>query len=725
MTTLATNATTNAMTSSATHLWALLIGVDCYMDNRLPDGGWYPSLQGCVRDISLVEAFLRSKRGVQPEHICKLTASNPSVPPNDRDPARKPTEAADRWPTYENMVAAFKSITAQAQTGDQVYIHYSGHGGRSSTAYPALKGAAAFDESLVPTDIGYSQARYLRDVEIAHLLASMVDKGLLVTVVLDSCHSGGATRGNTGAVRRGIDSIDTGQRRTDSLVASRAELEAGWRAAAGSARGLKPGSGWLLEPQGYTLLAACRAQESAFEFPFNGRESNGALTYWLLDTLEQQGTGLSYKVLHDRILAKIHGQFEAQTPQLQGEGARAVFGSDVIRPVYAVPVIQVDAAGERLRINAGQAHFIRQGAQFAIYPAGVADLSATELRMALAEVQQEPGATDTWATITRKLSPARIEPGAQAVLMNPGTVRLQRPVRLTLRDDLPAHIDQQAALQQVRQALQASNSGFAPLAGEDAAAVFQVAVTAQATFEIWDAAGTPIANLRPPLAITDPSSASRLVQRLIHLAKYRNVEELYNHDALSPLAGQLLVELAGKSAAYDRSDEPQPEPFDATDATPVLKAGEWLFVRIRNRLPRVADDPAANVLNVTVLDLESNWAIAQIHPSRPGAYFVPLDPEAELLLPLEATLAPGQDASTDVIKVFATLGTTNFRWLELPPLDVPITRSSASRGGPTSALDALLAAIVEQEPKTRTLTTAAYPSEQWVTAQTLVHVRRD
>ena len=55
----------------------------------------------------------------------------------------------------------------------------------------------------------------------------MVDKGLVVTIVLDSCHSGGATRGRIdeigqeilrGVGVRGISTVDTTARLTDSLV---------------------------------------------------------------------------------------------------------------------------------------------------------------------------------------------------------------------------------------------------------------------------------------------------------------------------------------------------------------------------------------------------------------------------------------------------------------------------------------------------------------------------
>lgn len=703
------------MKNQSKNRWALLIGIDCYMANQLPNGSWYPSLGGCVRDIAHVESFLRTRLGVKDACLLKLTASNPHWPPDDTDPARRPVEAPEHWPTYENMVRMFTQLTARAAPGDQVYIHYSGHGGRATTAFPLLKGGDAFDEALVPTDIGDSTARYLRDVELAYLLQAMVDKGLLVTVVFDSCHSGGATRGSAKAVCRGIGSPDTRPLDTQSLVAAHEQLEAVWRGPGAVARSLKPGSGWLIEPEGYVFLAACRAQESAFEYPFDGEERNGALTYWLLDSLRQLGPTLTYKVLHDRILAKIHAQFSTQTPQLQGEGARLVFGCERIEPAYGATVLEVDAAGGRVRINAGEAHFIRRGAQFAIYPHGTNDLTSSQARLALAELQEDPGATEAWVTITHRLQTADIGQGAQAVLIDPGIVHLRRPVALVLRDDLPGSIDQRAALQRVRDKIVERGSAFAPLAAESEAAAFQVAVNAGGEYEIWDPAGALLPNLRPALGIGDPAAPATLVERLIHLAKYRNVQELDNHDTLSPLAGQLTVELAGMAKTYSRADKPAPQPFPHPGTPPVLKPGEWVFVRIRNLLPPVSSDEQVNVLNVTVLGLDANWSISQLHPHGSGGYFVPLDPQSEILLPLQARLPPGCTAVTDIIKVLGTIGTTNFRWLELPVLDHPIARSM-HHGQKPGGLEALLAAIVDQEPHTRGLNTMAYASEEWVAA---------
>ena len=278
-------------------LHALLIGVDFYFPNMLPNGGYYPSLGGCVSDISRIENFLIKKVGLNSNNIIKLTASTIGK--------TEPPEPSDKWPTYSNIVRAFNQVT-ETVSGDQICIYYSGHGGRTNTVYPDLKRPDGVDETLVPTDIGNSEARYLRDIEIAHLLKKMVNKGLIVTMILDSCHSGSATRGKTGAATRGISEIDKTKRPTDSLVASYDELIKTWSQPNGDSktRNVESGSGWLPEPQGYVLLAACRANESAIEDNF-GDVRSGVLTHHFLESLAKQiGPGFTYKTLHDQVIVK-------------------------------------------------------------------------------------------------------------------------------------------------------------------------------------------------------------------------------------------------------------------------------------------------------------------------------------------------------------------------------------------------------------------------------------
>ncbi|MCG5060031.1 MAG: caspase family protein [Limnoraphis sp. WC205] len=234
-----------------------------------------------------VETYLKDTLNLTPEQIIKLTATASDDP-------TQPKEPPELLPTYANMVAKFKELTAKAQPQDQVYIHYSGHGGRAKTIFDNIKGSGGIDEALVPCDIGQEKSQYLRDIEFAKLLEEMVNKELVVTLVLDSCHSGGATREMSGDDRiRGEGFIDMTPRPTNSLVAPLEELAQNWQAATGNSRNMTVVNGLLPEPKGYTLIAACRDNEFAFEDVFEGTERNGALTYFLLKSWRKLGKDIS------------------------------------------------------------------------------------------------------------------------------------------------------------------------------------------------------------------------------------------------------------------------------------------------------------------------------------------------------------------------------------------------------------------------------------------------
>ncbi|MCC6457497.1 MAG: caspase family protein [Caldilineaceae bacterium] len=677
-------------------IYALLIGIDFYFGHTLPDGSFYPSLGGCVRDIRHVETYLTdpARLNLPHDHLLMLTSSD------NRGAA--PPEPAEQWPTYENIVAKFKELTAKAEPGDQLYIHYSGHGGRATTLYPDLKSETGVDEALVPLDIGSPQSRYLRDVELYYLIQEMMKKQLRVTVVFDCCHSGGSTRGRGGAVKRGISTVDTTVRPGESLVASPAELAAAWTGdPAGRTRGAKSASGWLLEPKGYTFFAACRASESSFEYPFNGRESNGALTYWMLDTLRQAGPNFTYKMVHDRILAKVHGQFEQQTPLLQGEGDLRVFGSERIPPHYAVPLLQVDSAGNRVRLNAGEAHGIDAGVQFAIFAHGTVDFSRDAERIALVEVTQV-NATDAWAKILERNDQVALEAGAQALLLHSANLRMQRHVALIVDDD--------TLRQQLETAIATQGKGFVTVA-TDNQSDFQVALTAARAFDVWDPAGTPIPNLRPAIGIDEPNAVDRLVQRLVHLAKYQSVRDLAPPD----LQGAQKLEV--KLAAVANSTA------NGTGGAPLFRPGDQVKMVIKNTQPAGAANDPRRILNITVLDLASDWSVTQIYPAE-SADFEPLDPEKTIELEFEAYLPDGSSESLDTLKVFATQATTTFRWLELPALDQPTTHDTQKRSLISDPLEQLLAAVTAEETTTRAIRLTSGPQiPSWTVAQVELQVK--
>ena len=96
-----------------------------------------------------------------------------------------------------------------------------------------------------------------------------------------------------------------------------------------------------------------------------------------------------------------------------------------------------------------------------------------------------------------------------------------------------------------------------------------------------------------------------------------------------------------------------------------FKEGIYLALRIQNN--------SSQVLNVTVLDLQPDWGITQAYPRSSDSYFMPIDPGKSEDIPLKVSLPQGYKEGRDVIKVFATVGPTNFRWLELPVLDQPMS----------------------------------------------------
>jgi Caspase domain len=709
-------------------LHAVLIGIDYYFPNTLPDGGTYPSLGGCVRDISHVEDFLIRNIGISNENIMKLTSSNYSV--TDR-----PSESPDKWPTYKNIVDVFNKVIKCARPGDQVYVHYSGHGGRVKTLIPKIKGEEGLDETLVPTDIGNTGTRYLRDIEIAQILRNMLEKKLIVTIVLDSCHSGGATRGRGGAAIRGTDIVDTMNRPHDSLVAAVDELSYTWQnflsvqsTATEATRSFRQTSGWLPEPKGYVLIAACRPSESAYEYAFEGGERNGALTYWLLKSLAYINKGLTYKTIYERLVAKIHSQFPLQTPMLEGDGNREVFGSDHIRSVYAVNVMKVDEENERVLLNVGQAHGVRKGVQFAIYPSGVLEFDLVGKRLAVVEIE-EKGSANSWAKITAKFNKGiAIEPGGQAVLIDLTNIHLRRTVRIVVVNQnnmtSPATDNKhEEALDKVKNIIESEEGkGFLELATENTdKADYQIAVNEKGQYEIWDPAGMVIPNLSPHLRIAEHNSASSLIKRLVHLTKYSNVQQLDNLDTASPLSQKLIVELFGVSQDYEPGDRLDLQPISPQINIQGVRVGQKLMLRIRNALLK----ESKQVLNIAVLDLQPDWGITQIFPSSPGSYFSPIDPDQEEFVYLQAGLPSGYKEGRDIIKVFATIDQTNFRWLELDALDQPTEQREATRGNmPTNPLERLMAAITKDKAGTRDLNPSAAASKEWTTAQLEVKVFR-
>lgn len=143
------------------------------------EGGW-PSISS-KNDISHIENALKVL-GFKNENISKLT---------------------DSEATKEGILNAFASLTQKIKTGDNVFIHFSGHG--QQVLDDNNDEIDQLDEAIVPYNSpvdyveGFNEGQFLiRDDLISQLTDEIRIKctasGQLI-LVLDSCHSGTGTRG--------------------------------------------------------------------------------------------------------------------------------------------------------------------------------------------------------------------------------------------------------------------------------------------------------------------------------------------------------------------------------------------------------------------------------------------------------------------------------------------------------------------------------------------------
>ncbi len=154
---------------------ALLVGINAY-----PESSQFSALQGCVTDVELQRQLLIHRFGFNPSNILTLT---------------------DAKATRQDILTAFEEhLIKQAKPGDVVVFHYSGHG--SQVVDPDKDAPDGLNSTFVPVDSALpsgfpDSGGPVKDI-MGHTLFLLMSalQTENVTVVLDSCHSGGGTRGN-------------------------------------------------------------------------------------------------------------------------------------------------------------------------------------------------------------------------------------------------------------------------------------------------------------------------------------------------------------------------------------------------------------------------------------------------------------------------------------------------------------------------------------------------
>lgn len=264
---------------------AVLIGINKY---QVPGS----DLNGCVNDVKNLSGVLKTYYGFMDKDITTLI---------------------DLKATKKAMQAAIQKLIKSGKKGDTLLLHYSGHG--SNVPDDNGDEADSRDEILCPTDLDWKDT--LRDDWLRKAF-SKLRKGVNLTVIMDCCHSGTITRAITppDAPRRErflpcpLDLMATESGR---------KLRGTLRGQLGKApRGRKRKSDIFHADIPEMLITCCRATQTSADAHIGGTY-NGALTYYLIESITEVEGMLTYRELHQRTMAKLKVEDFDQVPQLEGQ----------------------------------------------------------------------------------------------------------------------------------------------------------------------------------------------------------------------------------------------------------------------------------------------------------------------------------------------------------------------------------------------------------------------
>ena len=253
---------------------ALLIGIGKYQA--------LPRLPGSKNDISLVHQVLQTKYGFAEQNIRIMR---------------------DEEATRVNVLSALKKFVSEVKANDIAYIHYSGHGSQVDDVNGDEVGDQ-LDETIVPHDGRTEGVPDITDDELEAILSKLKTKTAIV--VLDSCHSGTATRGLEVRVRSVPRDTRVGLY-TNSAVRTRAIVPLA------SAR--------------FVLMSGAASNEEALDGPVDGRY-HGFFTHSLFKSLQSADPGASASEVFagaKQELKRIQNQFGRSSmpePQLEAPQGR-------------------------------------------------------------------------------------------------------------------------------------------------------------------------------------------------------------------------------------------------------------------------------------------------------------------------------------------------------------------------------------------------------------------
>lgn len=313
---------------------ALIIGIDKYepgetVNQRALRNKW-SNLDGAVNDALAIKELLIAQFGFSEENIYLILDS---------------LNSGDLQATRANIISSIEEkLINPSQKGDVVFFYYAGHGSQIKNSKSPEKDQK--DETIVPSDSYLSKENDIRDIrdkELALLFNQLIDKGVVLTLILDSCHSGSIARGKEDDYKvRKLDPIEIDI--ADPEVYPRPEDRDG----------------------GALVISAAQDYQTAKETKDEYGNSHGAFTSALLMALRSSSVNESATSIFSSIKAIVESTGRDQFPVLAGPEERKkqnLFGIDIDQLENKTVVAVLKKSDDEILLQGGVAVGLREGTE--------------------------------------------------------------------------------------------------------------------------------------------------------------------------------------------------------------------------------------------------------------------------------------------------------------------------------------------------------------------------
>lgn len=255
-------------------------------------------LYGCVNDVLEMREILLTRFNFSPTNVRLIL---------------------DNGATTKNILDSLNWLVQDAEPGDVLFFHYSGHGSqiysKPSKNDPEPDGV---DEILCPIDLDW-KTKLIRDDDLKNIFDA-IPNGCFFTSILDCCNSGsGMDHQNSYQPTNSRELQESvNEKSNNRFLPPPIEImeQLASRSTTQQAIHIKKTNNRNINATG-VMISGCRANQTSADAVINGKPM-GACTYFISKALKDSKYKITYKALVDKINTQLASHGFTQRPELNG-----------------------------------------------------------------------------------------------------------------------------------------------------------------------------------------------------------------------------------------------------------------------------------------------------------------------------------------------------------------------------------------------------------------------